>query len=193
MARTKKPSQRVKDNLACLVASQTTAPVDQGSTQTNGDQSQPANATQSSSSKTTAYVWTQPTELFLIDELNAAIRRGERLENGFHPRIWDRIVGRFLEEGHDPITRTQLRSKHDSVCPSRYGYKFLANRLQWKAKWKAFEQLLDQSGWSVNDAGDLLLADDEAWERAIAKWASNARQFRGKPFKYAPTQSLKYG
>src|SRR2546421_2762767 len=50
MARTKKPSQRVKDNLACLVASQTTAPVDQGSTQTNGDQSQPANATQSSTS-----------------------------------------------------------------------------------------------------------------------------------------------
>ena len=67
----------MKDNLA----SQATAAVDQGSsTQANGDQSLPANATQSSSSKTPAYVWTQPAELFLIDELNAAIRRGERLE-----------------------------------------------------------------------------------------------------------------
>jgi hypothetical protein len=130
MARTKKPTQRVKDNLARLVASQTTAAIDQGSTQADGDQSQPANAAQSSSSKTPAYVWTQPAELFLIDELNAAIRRGERVENGFHPRIWDRIIGRFLE-GHDPITGTQLRSKHDSVCLSRYGYSGEARRTVW--------------------------------------------------------------
>ena len=119
MARTKKASQKVKDNLASLVAIQT---IDQGDLQS-------ATQSQSSSLKTPSYVWTQLAELFLIDELNLAIRRGERVENGFHPRIWDRIMDRFLEEGHDSITKTQLRSKHDSVCLSRYGYEFLANRL----------------------------------------------------------------
>jgi hypothetical protein len=38
MARTKKASQKVRDNLASLIASQITAGIDQGSTQVNGDQ-----------------------------------------------------------------------------------------------------------------------------------------------------------
>jgi hypothetical protein len=97
MTCTKKATQKVKDNLASLVASQDTAGIHQGSTQVNGDQEsqpelQPAPiiATQS---KTPPYIWTQPAELFLIEELKDAIRQGERVENGFHPRIWDRIMG----------------------------------------------------------------------------------------------------
>src|SRR5271168_4664373 len=50
MACTKKASQKVRDNLASLAASQTTAGIHQGSTQVNGDQesqseSQPAPVT----------------------------------------------------------------------------------------------------------------------------------------------------
>src|SRR5271163_2680540 len=50
MARTKKASQKVRDNLTSLAASQTTAGIHQGSTQVNGDQesqseSQPAPVT----------------------------------------------------------------------------------------------------------------------------------------------------
>lgn len=126
MARTKKARQKVRDNLASLVASQTTAGIDQGSTQVNGDQesqseSQPAPVTATQSLTKTPYIWTQPAELFLIDELKDAIRRGERVENGFHPRIWDRIMGRFPGEGLERVTRAQLKSKHDSVRPL-YGY-----------------------------------------------------------------------
>jgi hypothetical protein len=126
MARTKKASQKVRDNRASLVASQTTAGIDQGSTQVNGDQesqseSQPAAVTATQSLTKTPYIWTQPAELFLIDELKDAIRRGERVENGFHPRIWDRIMGRFPGEGLERVTRAQLKSKHDSVR-LLYGY-----------------------------------------------------------------------
>ena len=89
MARKKKATQKIKDNLASLVASQTTASIDQGSTLVNGDQesqpeSQPAPVI-STQSKTPPYTWTQPAELFLIEELKDAIRQGERVENGFHP------------------------------------------------------------------------------------------------------------
>jgi hypothetical protein len=50
MAHTKKASQKIRDNLTSLVASQITTGIDQGSTQVNGDQesqseSQPAPVT----------------------------------------------------------------------------------------------------------------------------------------------------
>src|SRR5271156_3716627 len=54
---------------------------------------------------------------------------------------------------------------------------------QWKQKWRYFEILSNLSGWSIN-AEDTLLADDEAWARAIESYGSNARQFKGKPFEY---------
>ncbi len=66
MARKKKATQKIKDNLASLVASQTTASIDQGSTLVNGDQesqpeSQPAPVI-STQSKTPSYTWTQPAQ-----------------------------------------------------------------------------------------------------------------------------------
>jgi hypothetical protein len=83
MARKKKATQKIKDNLASLVASQTTASIDQGSTLVNGDQesqpeSQPAPVISTQSK--TPHTWTQPAELFLIEELKDAIRQGERVE-----------------------------------------------------------------------------------------------------------------
>src|SRR2546423_5647567 len=119
MARTKKASQKVRDNLASLVASQTTAGIDQGSTQVNGDQesqseSQPAPVTATQSLTKTPYIWTQPAELFLIDELKDAIRRGERVENGFHPRIWDRIWAARGRERYGRLRRTATVSSRGS-------------------------------------------------------------------------------
>ena len=46
-----------------------------------------------------------------------------------------------------------------------------------------FETLLQLSGWSIDDESDTLLADEEAWERAIHR-DKRAKQFKNKPFKH---------
>jgi hypothetical protein len=117
MARTKKLSQKVRENLAAQAASQALQEVDPGSTQVDEEQDSQvqSQSVTITGSKTPSYVWTQLAELFLVDELQDAIRRGERVENGFHPRIWDRIMGRFPDEGLEQVTRTQLKNKHDAV------------------------------------------------------------------------------
>jgi hypothetical protein len=171
MARTKKASQKARDiatSLAATHSSRVDSPQPEPQLEPQTEPQTEPQAESQANTRAPPYVWLEPAEVFLIDELKEAIRRGERVKNGFHPRLWDRIVTRFLGEGLDRVTRTQLKSKHDS----------------WKAKWKLFDQLANQSGWNVNEAGDTLYADDEAWDRAIVKWGSPVRQFRGKAFKY---------
>ena len=36
----------------------------------------------------------------------------------------------------------------------------------------------------MNKAGNILIVNNKTWDRAIVKWGTAARQFRGKPFKY---------
>ena len=36
----------------------------------------------------------------------------------------------------------------------------------------------------MNKAGNTLIVNNKTWDRAIVKWGTAARQFRGKPFKY---------
>jgi hypothetical protein len=136
MARPKrhlKPSKRVQDIAAqsnTARTSNTPALIDEPAP-TNGTESQEQDEfeeSQVSESAPTqtgtqvggrpgAYAWTGPAHLFLISQLKAAIREGERAENGFHRRIWDRIAARFPDEGLPPVTRAQVKNKHDSVCP----------------------------------------------------------------------------
>jgi hypothetical protein len=129
MARPKrhlKPLKRVQD----IAAQATTALVDEPAP-TNGTESQeqdkfeesqvsesaPAQTGTQVGGRPGAYAWTGPAHLFLISQLKAAIREGERVENGFHRRIWDRITARFPDEGLPLVTRAQVKNKHDSVRP----------------------------------------------------------------------------
>jgi hypothetical protein len=72
-------------------------------------------------SRTLPYYWTGPAELFLIEQMITAIKDGERAENHFNPRVWDRIIIAFANEGLAPVRKDQLLNKHDTVRPSCAG------------------------------------------------------------------------
>lgn len=168
MARAKKASRKAKENAARLTATQPSVPLDTQAAQLDSQtESQPPLDSQAAS-RSSPYIWLEPAEVFLIEQLKNAIRHGERVENGFHPRIWDRIITQFVDEGHDAVTRQQLKSKHD----------------YWKAKWKLFELLADQSGWGINEDGDTLVASEDQWQTASKRHGSGALKFKGKAFKY---------
>ena len=130
MARARNPSRR-----ALHAAAQTQVrvptietPAEEEATNTNIDPENDDEAAESQESvpvptqsqvsrRAGSYTWTGQAHLFLISELKAAIRDGERAETGFHKRVWDRIAQGFPAEGLAPVTKQQLKNKVDAVRP----------------------------------------------------------------------------
>jgi Myb/SANT-like DNA-binding domain len=139
MPRSRHPSRRALETQAQAEAeaeaeAPTQTPTEEEPTNANtasddeavgSEESAPAQARTQAGRRAGSYAWTVPAHLFLIGQLKAAIREGERAEAGFHKRVWDRIAQRFPSEGLAPVTKQQLKNKVDAVCPWVILYRVL--------------------------------------------------------------------
>ncbi|KAA8536885.1 hypothetical protein F0562_029363 [Nyssa sinensis] len=116
----------------------------------------------SSSDRSRTY-WTPTMERYFIDLLLDHMHRGNRIGHTFNKQAWTDMVTVFNAKFGSQYDKDVLKSRYTSL-------------------WKQFndtKNLLDQSGFSWDDAQQMVVADDYVWD-AYIKAYPDAQYYRNK-------------
>lgn len=107
--------------------------------------------------------WTPPMDRYLVDLLLDQVHRGNKLGQTFIAQAWVDMVILF---------NTKFGSNHDKdVLKNRYKHL--------RRQYNDIKFLLEQSGFSWNEARDMVTAEDSVWD-AYIKERPDARSYRVK-------------
>jgi hypothetical protein len=67
------------------------------------------------------FKWTEALELQYIDCLLDAVKQGKRTDTGWKPIVTSEVMVIFRSNGFPAVSKAQLDSKRDAVCPRSIG------------------------------------------------------------------------
>jgi hypothetical protein len=67
------------------------------------------------------FKWTEELELQYIDCLLDAVKQGKRTDTGWKPIVTSEVMAIFRSKGFPAVSKAQLDTKRDAVCPQSIG------------------------------------------------------------------------